>query len=177
MAVLLGKIKGRKVYFKKNEFGEYEISSYGDPVDLEIYFDPVTCEVKALLDGREVASTYCSTDLYVQLLQKGIEGPASNLNDLPRIGNIWIPEEVEAVKKELEEISKKGSIVYRNNTDLMIRAVRKVSENEYEEYKMDFKEGNDFAYVIEARYFIIKNENKESIRKVWKGYFMNFFKE
>lgn len=171
--VFLGKLKGRKIInFIETELGVKKV--YGEPVELDVYFDPVTCETKVYLDGKELTSTWCSSDLYTQLLKNDIE---QDLNNLPKIGNIWIPEEVEEAKKELEEISKRGSVIIHSGEDLTIRAVRKVSESEYEEYKIEFKEGNDFAYITKARYFIVNVNGKENIRMIWEGHFMNFFQE
>ena len=176
VGILIGRVVGNKVVFRKNEFGEYEIAKRLEKVELEVYYDPVTGVVEAIADGKTVATSDTPGGLQTQLYKVDIEVPQYEMSKLPKIGTIWIPEEVEEKKRYLERFSKEGTrVVTEDPNEVITRTIFKISDNEYEEVEFRYHKGDDSAEVTKTKYYIINNNGKETIRLIWTHQFVNLF--
>ena len=172
----LGKMVGNKVVFSKNEFGEYEIAKRLEKVELEVYYDPVTGVVEAIVDGKTVASSDTPGGLQTQLYRVDIEVPQYEMSKLPKIGMIWIPEEVEATKKQLETRAVKGvEAIQEDQNTVLVRGTIKISDTEYDEFELRYYTDRDYAEIKKTKYYIVSNNGKEVIRLVWTHQFVNLF--
>ena len=175
--LFLGRISGDKVVFSKNEFGEYEIARREGRVEFEVYYNPEKDLIEVVNDGKVVATSDTLGSLKFQLLKDNIDLSEVDLMNLPKVGQIWIPKEVEEKKRYLERFSKEGTRVVTEEPDKVItRTVFKLSDNEYEEVEFRYEKGDDFAEVTKTKYYIVRDTNgKETIRLIWWHQIVNLF--
>ena len=179
--IFIGKVKGERVVFSTNEFGEKTIAGTQGTVDVELFFDPRDCKTYAYVGGEVVASAECSVEeIVIPLLHNGIKISMTGIK-LPKVKEIWIPREVDKVLNDLKRLSRIGSEIKVEQDSIsktvIIRSVRAYDEDEFDEYLVEISEGNDFAYVREASYFVVDRNGYTSIIMMWRNEIVDIFGE